>query len=290
MNRVLFQIIFIYYLLLLLNFIDAQDRADFLITENPAQLQLLNRYQQKISFNEKFAKYTPWKIINKEILLSDQFNKAIQVEYDSRTYFIVWDQNTEKLKGQEDSYAAIFENVIVTSDTVQVTKQGKIAFSYKPLKNLKKGDIKVFLPSATLLKRIFKKDKDYFCLDLSASKFGWVRLINNTYKSIKKEQVAREIKLSESLINQIKSKIENINNLYVNLYADLNKYYNDHKNPPYWSVQIGDKTILLKFYSDNFEAYSKSINYLVNDLQTIVAISPFAVSLNKDVIEIKKKE
>ena len=101
----------------LLNSAPGQQRADFLIIENPGALKIYNKYEQQITNNESllFEPYCALRLISTNITLSDNFTLADKIKlYDDYFYLLKDDKNEFRLS-RSPGYLKEFHNVLLGS-------------------------------------------------------------------------------------------------------------------------------------------------------------------------------
>ncbi len=141
---------------------------DVVLVEKPDVLIILNRFEQTLSPRERtwFFKNVPLRIVRQDILLSDRFTHAMEVELGRTTYFL-----QRRSSGDGTGAAAAGLQTVVglrrTSDTVDVLQRGKIAFRQEGA---------IALDAGERIERFFEYRDRYFCRHIASGAYGWVEL------------------------------------------------------------------------------------------------------------------
>lgn len=278
-----------------LAFSQNEKTADFFIAENPTQFEILDRYQQKISSSDRklFNKFTPWKIIEEYNLLSDQFTQAMKVGFAGKRYFFVRDDQGNLKHGPQDGLSYLIKDAELISEEFTVLQNGAVLFSEASFNKRNKNYKRTYLEKNTLLRTVFKTKKDYFVQLLGAKKqYGWVRPSGKL--SLKKTSgriisANTDLEIEGSLLDRVRLKIEGVNVVYSRLFKKLNSSFKQDKPVPFWSLESNGKGMVIQLQNNNSDKFNKSIDYFVNEIETIFAGSPFNVFSSGTAIEILRK-
>ena len=106
-------------------------QEEFLICERPAQLVVLNRYQQSLTPNEQtlLQPFVPMKILRSQDLLGDGFTPCMRVELNGGVYFLVRENSTRLAGAARAGALRTYQGVAHSRDTVHVLKAGGLQFS-----------------------------------------------------------------------------------------------------------------------------------------------------------------
>jgi hypothetical protein len=290
----IFSIIILFFLASNL-FGQEKNRAGFFITENPAQLEIIDQYQQKLSDQDKlfFRPFTPWQIIKGHILLSDQFSAAMEVEFAGKTYFFALDEKGRLVSDGEPGLIFNFADVEKTPGDFQVIQNKAVLFSKIPFKEKNKKYKRTYLEKGQKVQTIFKMGPDYFVL-LSGSKkqYGWIRPSGRL--SLRKESGSDEAQgsttvIESDILNQLSNKVEAVNRVYKKLFQKLNSEKNQNKPAPYWSLESNTTGIVLELQNNQSGKFKKSISYFVNEVETLFSGNEYEIYSSGSAIEILKK-
>ncbi|KAA3618456.1 MAG: hypothetical protein D8M58_13410 [Calditrichaeota bacterium] len=293
MKIYIFKIILLFIITIKLS-AQTDNNASFFIAENPADYEILNRYQQKISSSDKklFHKFTPWKIIEENTLLSDQFTKAMKVEFEGKQYFFTLNDLGKLLSRENNTLSHIINNCSILEQTFSIIQNKAVLFRKIPFNEESKKYNRTYLEKGTQLKAHFQNKNNYF-VQLQSGKrdFGWIspqgRL--SLKKSNTENADTASIKIDDTLLRQVYSKIEKANKVYTQLYKKLNASYNQNRPAPFWSMESNIKGVVLQLQNVPPEKFEKSINYFTNEIEAIFAGSSFPVYSTGTAIEIMVK-
>lgn len=279
-------------LVLLFTALYAKEKSDYLIVENPEQLQILNRYQQKVREADQLnlMPFMPWKIISRDMLLSDGFSGAMEVEFNGRIFFLVLNEENELIAQNSNNDIRIIEQVTAIEDMYRIERDKSVLFSKIPINQRDPRFPRNYLQKGDLLKAVFKKGPDYFVFRIDESQYGWIRYSGYAVKKLEPKEVEQEVRLPQTAITRVREKLDDLNNLFRKLYSDLNESYSVNNNTPVLTMESSNNHITINLPTGFAENYSKSLTYLINDLENILIGSPFSVVRTNDVLEIKTKE
>jgi len=275
-------------------FAQEQKVVDFFIAENPSKFEILDRYQQKISYSDKvlFYKFTPWKIIEENSLLSDQFTQAMKVEFNGKQYFFVRDDQGELKQEDEEKIKHIINDCNVFADSLIVIQNKAVLFSRIPFNEKNKKYKRNYLEKNTRLKTIFKIKNDYYVQTLDDKKlYGWIRPSGrlSLKRSTQKKFVDNnDSQIDEDLKNRLLVEVKKLNRIYLKLFKKLNSDFSQNRSVPFWSLESNEKGMVLQLQNNHSEKYIKSIKYFVNEVETIIAGSSYSVFTSGSAIEIIK--
>lgn len=144
----------------------AAQTIDVVFVEKPDALIILNRFEQTLSPRERrlFFKNVPLRIVRYDVLLSDRFTRAMEVEL-GRTAFFLQRHSSGEVKGA-DGLRTVY-GLRRLSDTIDVLQRGKIAF---------RQDGAIALGAGERIERFFEYRNRYFCRHIASGSYGWVEL------------------------------------------------------------------------------------------------------------------
>ena len=266
--------------------------VDFFVAENPRALTIYNRYQQKISLSESrlFRPFVPMEIVEDNALLSDNFTHCMRVKIGDATFYLLREGNNALMNDQEAGYTGAFRKCLVVDDTVQVMQDR--AHTVSP--RFRATD-EIPLRKNTRVRRLFRKNRSYFVQILGPNtRYGWTyfppRKQNSTWKSYNAGSPVLKNAFPERVSNRVHTKIREVNAILRDLFNQFNAETGEVRPAPQWQVEVMDSQIVCTI-NDPFyaEGFSKSMQYIVNDLDNVVRGTNLAVRYNDGVIEIKKK-
>jgi hypothetical protein len=175
---------------------------DVVLVERPDALIILNRFEQTLSPRERtwFFKNVPLRIVRQDVLLSDRFTHAMEVEL-GRTRFLLQRRSSGDVTG---AAAAGLQKVVGlrrTSDTVDVLQRGKIAF---------RQDGAVALDAGERIERFFEYRGRYFCRHIASGAYGWVELPSSD-RGITWEIVSPIRNHGNDVAGQLQSIVDDVN-------------------------------------------------------------------------------
>ena len=266
--------------------------ANFLIARNPVELEILNQYQQKLTSSQKqsLLKYTPWQIIEPNILLSDNYTKAMRVKFDSQYYYFVRDEDENLITSSIAPQIETYKNCSLYDQFSEIIMDKAVLFREIPFSLNREGFPKEYLEKGTVFRMLFKKGSSYFVNVQSQNRFGWVRINNRAainYNNEKKKN--SNSGFSEILLTQLDEKIFQINSLYLRLYKYLNTKYAQQKTVPYWEIISLQNEIRLSLKNENHDKIKKSMTYLINDLENMIIGQALEINSSQEQIVLKLK-
>ncbi len=278
---------------LFIDFLISQPQtADFFIVRNPADFEILNQYQQKLTFSQKrnLLRYTPWQVVTSDILLSDNYTKAVKVKFDGQIYYLVQNDDENLIANAAPDQMETYKNCLIFDEVSEIIMDNAVMFREIPFSLKKEGFPKEYLISGTVIKKLFKKGASFFVKEQSLNRFGWVRIINETaVKSNERKKKISVTGFAEVLVNRINQKIFQINSLYSQLYQHLNEKYSQEKAVPYWEIISSQNEIKLNLKNENPEKIEKSMTYLVNDFENMITGQTAEISSSQGQIVLKLK-
>jgi hypothetical protein len=255
-------------------------QTDLLLIQTPADFEILNRYQQKLTAGEKNAlsSFAPWQIVDESMLLSDQFTKAMHVQLDGQDYYFALDEQGN-FKTYDDPFIEIIRECEIYNDQIEIITDNSVLFREIPFSLPATGFPPVYLAAQSKLERLYSKGISYFVKNENNNRYGWIRI--SAESAIKKRMADNnEINpgVSEVILISVSEKITHLNNLYKQLYDHLNTMYNKSNPAPYWQINREEKTLSLQLINARPAKVKKSIAYLVNDLENMNIGQEFVVS------------
>lgn len=271
-----------------------QSSLDFLIVKSPQALTILNKYEQKISSEERnnFLPYSPFQILVQDELLGDQLSKAMKVKYQGEVYFLSKDEKG-KLSGiRKAGYYQFFKRAKPLDDTIVILKSKSLSFSSKygtqgTRSYFKKNDLVI---------RVLQYRNHYYLLGLGENRqYGWSNLLPNKSWEMYNQGGAKE-KIAEAsssplnshLRERLISRIQTANKTYKQLFTFFNQLSGQQKAIPQWKMSKDKHQIrfLLTGSNHNSGELGASTKLLVQEIKNMVIGDPLSVRYAKGVISI----
>ncbi len=265
-------------------------KADFFVCENPRALIIKNRFQQNLSESELNAlvPFAPWRIIDKNSLMSDQFTEAMKVSFKNQIYYILKNETGGLINLGDAGKSDIYKDCVLVHDTIEITRDRVISFA----KHYSGDGFIRYLSSGERLSRLFKYRSAYFSESASAGpEFGWIRLSGGRgWQPFSKPQSVRTSNIPEHLRERIIAKFAEANQTYSEYFSYFNKKYDHEKKIPHWVVVITDEKITAGLEPSEYASpLSESTKYLLNELENILLGTEFGVSFEMGKVEVKMK-
>ncbi|MGD9900123.1 MAG: hypothetical protein AB7T22_13450, partial [Calditrichaceae bacterium] len=262
-------------------------KADFFVCENPRALIIKNRFQQNLSESElnSLSPFAPWRIIQENSLLSDQFTEAMKVSFKNQIYYILKNETGGIIYTGDVGKADIYRNCLMVQDTIEITRDRLISFS-----NQYSGDgFNRYLSGGERISRLFKYRSAYFSEVITARpEFGWIRLPGESgWRPFSNPQSVSNSIIPEPLRERIVAKFAQVNTTYNDYFTYFNKKRNRDKAIPRWVVVISNENISAELNPAEYTApLSVSTKYLLNDLENILLGTGFGVSFDGGKVEV----
>lgn len=258
----------------------AQNRADFLVVENPTNLVIWNKFKQPITESEKilFNKYQPLLITEQNGLLSDGVRAYTEIELNNNKYYLLKELNGNYYNYNKAGLIKLYKDKRYFYDSLKIINPEKNKLFSVDNKN------KLSLNKNEVIVRIFE-DKSIFYVKIK-NNYGWLKLgeLNKDYTLLKKNGL-KNLKLSKEDIEKIKKVFQYSNSLLNKTYKDLNKFNNKNLIAPKWQLDIKETRVVATL-SNSFTKFNDSNKRLVNRLESLLLGSELKVRLNKNNITI----
>jgi len=278
---------FIFLIFIFFNNGFSQSSKNYLIVENPFDVNIYNKYEQNLSSNDSsyFLPYCPIEIIAEDTLLSDQYTSAFIGKINNQLFYFIKSENNISFNKLFDSYSSYIKNAKSLMDTIQIVQDNKVLFY-----NAKDKRQKERLAIDTKLVRIFKKGTQTYVKILDkAIKYGWCDLNNSkawTNFQIPKKEKIEDIAAIESVI---KKKLSDTNNVIQKLFIHFNKLNRVNIQLPYWTyLNKENEFVCTMLNNENNYDFTESTNILINELQLVLAHTNYNVVWQSNEIVIQK--
>jgi len=279
-----------FFLLLFSISLFGQNKASYLISENPQELTFLDKYQQHISNQEKsaFEPFTPFLILKKSEPLGDGLSFAHRVSYAGATYFILVAEDGKINNPSDYNPVAILNNCRLINDTILITRDNSISV----IQNIKPRGNGSSLEKSDILIRHFKYKSYYFVSYAGDYKqFGWSKFgKTNSWQKVKLETIKKDIELNAKIKIKIQRQFKNANEAYKTYITFFNKQSGKQKQIPRWEFTFKGSELKAKLNSRHIKINSlrESTLVLVRNLENILLGKPYSVSYKSGTLSIKQ--
>lgn len=258
-------------------------QSDFLIISQPYSLQILNKYEQRLTSSELagLPQFLPAEIIESNEVLSDEYTNALKISYAGKIYFLPKNSDNQIVNKKNASYYKIYYNVTLVNDTIKILESGKFVLQ-TPYPD--KAD-KISVPKNTQLIRIFKNKSDYYVLIPGAvNRFGWMRFpYNNYWEKIKNVSTQPDLKTPDIIAGNIISKTEQVNAVYRDLFRLLNKQTGTNHAAPQWTVDRLGGALQLKFIPSEYGSnFAESNSRFIQEIEYLLLGSDYTLKSLED--------
>ncbi len=271
-----------------------EQRTDFLIIENPAELLIYNKYQQSVQLKDKlkFISYIPLQILNEDELLSDQITPALKFKLQNEIYFLIKDNQGKIINRDSNGYNKIFKNCAIINDTVQILADRAVLISQTPAWQPSSKNKRFYLKKDDYLLRLFKKKNAYYVLKLGNDvQYGWCQFRKNrSWRILEKDADGKNKLIPPYIREKITARIESANQTYSDYFKYFNQRLNRQKEIPRWVMEIEDNQIKCNLENDFYmQKLTESARYLIHDLENILLGTNIALNYENGVIIIQVK-
>jgi hypothetical protein len=265
--------------------------ADYLLVEHAERLLVYNRYQQRITPEERklLTPFVPMKILDAETKLNDDFTPCLKAEIGGNVYYLIKNDAHELVGKNSLGMTHVFKDVTALDDTVRLIslKTTLVSPDQKKTRKLQKGKI---------LTRYFREKKRTFVRCAGPRpEYGWVNL---TDKPDQKEYVVvspkkdagSDLPLSEAVQKRICLKLNEANAVLKDLFLYFNAERNEKKDAPQWRFAALDRQYSCILEPAEYaERYSESARYLAGDIDNILIGTNYNAAGSPGEIDIRLK-
>ena len=262
--------------------------ADFLVVENPAALTIYNKYQQSISdqMQNQLVPFTPFQIIEKDELLTDQISHASRVLFEDNIYFILMDEEDNYITDKNE-YVKLFKNCELLGDTIKIIRNNRVSIFSKP-EYYNRMHQHSYLEENQYCLRMFRyKNLYYLKIPGDSVIYGWTQLPRNGWEISHDSRAGLDI-IPENLLSRLKIRIDAANQDYENFFGYFNKKYNMDDKIPYWNLDVSDYEIQGALNDPALAGHLTNSNrYLMQDIDNIFLGSNFTLLYTDSTFEVK---
>jgi len=267
----------------------AQSKSDFLVVEQAELLLAYNKYQQRATDQERksLAGAVPMRILKADDLLGDGFIHCMQVEVQGEMFFLQKDSDGKLSRSGSPGFEKIFRNATILLDTVEVITNRSVHLSppSSPSRLLFAGETLV---------RIFRHEDAVYCKTAGIPPaYGWVDF--NTAREGRDWRVRTQVSLkslpvSDAIIQQVRSRIDRVNDLLAQLFTHFNDETHQQKRAPRWVVETSGNAISCTLEgASQAEDFRQSSAYLAMDIENLVLGTNLDVTNAPGSINIRQK-
>ncbi|MBD3225849.1 MAG: hypothetical protein GF313_14065 [Caldithrix sp.] len=270
----------------------SQERADYIIVENPQPLIVYDQFQRRVDTGRLkiFSTYVPLKVIRENDLFSDRISRVMGVELFSRRYHIMQNESGGLVNESDAGYVKRFNNCTIRNDTIEVLHDNRIRLYNRPA--TADDHIIETMDRETHLKRIFSKNGYHYVAELGiVPQYGWVRLPRTSaWTFLRKRTSSKMITLPVDIQNQIEQRLATVNQKYQTYFRSFNRIHQSSKPIPQWKKEPVEKGLKYRLDETGYmDRLNESTYYLVQDLQNMLVGTSFEVIHNADIIVIQPK-
>jgi hypothetical protein len=264
--------------------------AEYLIIEHVDQLLVYNKYQQRITKQEKgaFVPFVPMRILESNGVLSDSYTQCMKVELNRNIYYLIKNNGTTLMGAEKLGLNQIYRNVVLLQDTVQlIIKSNAVLISpdYTQRIALRKGE---------KLVRYFQDDDLTYIRPLAAPiRFGWARLGGMVYTTpLQGKELDEHTRtgIQDKTLERIEMKFSEVNTLLINIFMYFNKQSFQKKGVPQWHSFESERSITYVLEPQSYRSsFPESDRYLSRDVDNILIGSSYIMTYVPGKIEIRQK-
>jgi hypothetical protein len=265
-------------------------QEEFLICERPAQLVVLNRYQQSLTPNEKtlLQPFVPMKILRSQDLLGDGFTPCMRIELNGAVCFLVRENSIRLAGAARAGEIRTYLGSALPRDTVHILKAGGLQFSAAD------GAREDILAAGERIVRFFTRDNQtYVRRSAGTHSYGWVNLSPGAEDRLwTLAHVAPSVgsAVPVRIIDSVQASLARTNILLSNLFAYFNGRTSRRLATPRWQLEPEGTVLRCTLVGGSPERdFPESTRYLVRELENHVLGTDLEVHAYPEGIEIRPK-
>ncbi len=238
----------------------AQDRV-VLLVEHPQSLQILNRYQQAATAEERarLRPFAPLIVLKSQEMLPDGFTAAMQVSVGGEVFYLVKDLSSGLLVGAAQAGRIInVAHAVPLGDTVRTTAAIPA--------ELADGGMRT-IPAGTLVQRLFGPGKTYVRVLRGDGAYCWIA---GSHTSLLRPYHAASAPMSSrptAVEASVRVKLAETNTVLRKLYGLLNARTGENLPPPAWSMEPLPGALLCELSGSPGSAFAGSTRFLAKDIE-----------------------
>ena len=261
------------------------ERADFLIVENAAGLNVFDRYEQQLSAKKRAAliKWAQFQIVEQKTILGDGITEAMHVRLGTRDYYFLYDSTGNLIGKSESGKITRFRQCTLIDEEATVSRDNSLY--------LQAGGRRIAMPKGVLIAKVFAHGARTYCMQKGAKEaYGWCAgsmssLARKIDKS-KQEQGA----IPSDIARRITRRLENANESYRQYFGYFNSTTSKDKTAPRWLIENTADTFRATLKAGAGIKLKESTKILVRELEAMVYSEGLEVVHEDNVIEVVERE
>lgn len=283
-------------MLLALGLLPAQT-ADFLIVENPRELVIYDKFQQRIDARQEnpLAPFQPLQILDADGYLSDGFTPCIKVQAGNALFFLLAGENRQLLHAERAGFHRVFGNCALLRDTVEVLASQALFITHNPAPESAPRAQRFYLEKGERLLRLFAhRSRIYVKRAGGEPQYGWSNLANEsrerTWRVYRKTAAVAE-SIPPEIVQKIENRIAEANRVLAELFALLNAQTGQRRTPPHWIIEVeASRLRCILEGAPSPDAFPESAGQLANHLENALLGAPYRVTQRQGDLEVRRKE
>ena len=257
--------------------------ADLLLVERPAQLVILDRYQQTVPAQERrrLTPFAPMLVKNLSGHLGDGITPCMSVEIAGVQFYLILDEGGDLAGKTQAGYVRLVRGAEISADTVELLATLRFASPDRTRdRQVKPGD---------RLALQFRAGGETYAR-LMGGGFGWLPAGGSAWRTVRNAPGVvpagrhRELEI-------IRSSINSANAVFLSLYASLGPGASGKSGAPRWEFEAGNDAVVCLLTglgrAGGEAGFAESTEMLARELQTLLLGRGMGVSSRPGVITIR---
>ena len=267
--------------------------TDYIIVDQPQQLKILNHYEQNLSSSAVYAlpSSIPFKIVQEDVMLSDQFTRAIQVNFAGKDFFLVKDGTGRLINQSPETEYRYFRNVSEFHDPVRVSSGRRIGVQ---IPGSDSKDSIIMTEGSDMYPVFSTGSRIYINISEGRAQYGWVdKDATGKWQKADQEQEPSASQPELNIKTHIGALTEHINALYARIFSDLSDVSGRRYPAPGWRIEESTGSIRLIFSPAEYgEQFRESIALMITEIEILLRNTSWMVARTRDplVFDIHEKE
>ena len=260
----------------------AGERADFLILEDPASLEILSRFEQPLTPGEKkeILPFAPLKIIEEKTVLGDGITSATEVSYEGRAYYLLGGggvANPPAMRRYRKCQSQDGEEKLAGADI-------------RCSRGAAPGGRSATIRAGDALQAVFTYETQSYVKKTGAkAEYLWCPA-SGPFVAKEKDPAIVESGLGQGLQSLLGTRLESANATYASYTQAFNQLTGDSRQPPRWDFSFPRGGMHCRLEGDlPSDALAKSTAVLVHELRNSLTGKPFDVTSEKGEIKISPR-
>jgi hypothetical protein len=261
--------------------------AEFLIVERPANLSVLNSYEQEATAAERafLRPFAPLRVLDADILLSDGFTRSMRIEVGGEVLFLLLDEQGALAGHGAPGLVRTHSLAVPLGDSIVVLRGEKLTFSPSggPSRTLSAGEHLV---------RVFRSRQQTYCAIGGASpEYGWVDFSSvpegTAWKRLE-GGVAPQAAITPDAVTKIRNRLSGVNRVLQSLYSRFNAETGRTDPAPHWEMNTTERGIVCALTGTVRPGlFAQSTEILSREIQNIVLGSGVRVETGPGSIQLR---